>query len=66
MMKEIIRNGAVNGEMQAPRIFSLYQEGVFTSAGIKALHKKVKSQSLAQTGKVEITDKNLEGYGISW
>lgn len=65
-MKEIIRNGAVNGEMQAPRIFSLYQEGVFTSAGIKALHKKVKSQSLAQTGKIEITDKNLEGYGISW
>lgn len=66
MMKEILRNGAVNGEMQAPRIFSLYQEGVFTSAGIKALHKKVKSQSLAQKGKNELTDKNLEQYGISW
>ena len=47
MMKEIIRNGAVNGEMQAPRIFSLYQQGIFTSAGIKDLHKKVSSQSHA-------------------
>lgn len=52
MMKEIMRNGAVNGEMQAPRIFSLYNEGVFTSAGIKQLHHKIKNQkdqSLAQT-----------------
>jgi len=47
MMKEILRNGAVNGEMQAPRVFSLYQNGVFTSAGIKALHTKVHGQSLA-------------------
>ena len=60
MMKEIIRNGAVNGEMQAPRIFSLYNEGIFTSAGIKALHKQVKAQSLAQKEKNDITDKNLE------
>jgi len=47
MMKEIIRNGAVNGEMQAPRVFSLYQNGVFTSSGIKSLHTKVHGQSLA-------------------
>lgn len=66
MMKEIMRNGAVNGEMQAPRIFSLYQQGIFTSQGIKALHHKVKSQSLAQTAPSNVTDKNLEGYGISW
>merc|ERR1712227_88940 len=68
MMKEIIRNGAVNGEMEAPRIFSLYQEGIFTADGIKALHKnaKAKSQSLAQTGSGDskVTDKNLESYGI--
>jgi len=43
MMKEIMRNGAVNGEMQAPRIFSMYKEGIFTSAGLKQLHTKVKS-----------------------
>jgi len=66
MMKEIMRNGAVNGEMQAPRIFSMYKEGVLTSAGLKQLHTKVKSQSLAQSQKSPITDKNLESYGISW
>ena len=35
MMKEIIRNGAVNGEMKTPRIFHLYKEGVLSSIGIK-------------------------------
>ena len=49
MMKEIMRNGAVNGEMQAPRVFSMYNEGIFTAAGIQKLHKKMHGQSLAQT-----------------
>lgn len=66
MMKEIIRNGAVNGEMQAPRIFGLYMEGVLTSDGIKAVNKKVSGQSFTQTKKFDITDKNLEAYGVSW
>ena len=35
MMKEIIRNGLVNGELQAPHIFSMYQSGVLTKTGIK-------------------------------
>jgi len=73
MMKEIMRNGIVNGELQCPKIFHMYTEGVLTQDGIKKLHSKVKN-SLAQTksdksktaGKVEISDKTLEDYGISW
>ena len=76
MMKEILRNGIVNGELQCPKVFSMYNEGIMTQDGIKKLHKKVKEQSLAQTSsssdkdkkkaKVEISDRNLESYGISW
>jgi cathepsin C len=71
MMKEILRNGIVNGELQAPSIFSMYTEGIMTSSGIQKLHKKIKS-SLAQidasedSEKVEITNKTLKDYGISW
>jgi hypothetical protein len=41
MMKEIMRNGLVNGELQCPHVFSMYQSGVLTQSGIKQLHKKV-------------------------
>jgi len=75
-MKEILRSGPVNGEMNAPRIFSMYTKGILSSDGIKDLHKKIKS--LAQTksgqsedeekakGPAEITDNNIEKYGLSW
>ena len=41
MMKELVRNGIVNGELQAPHIFHMYQSGVLTADGIQALHDKV-------------------------
>lgn len=31
IMKEIARNGIVNGELQAPHIFSMYQSGIMTT-----------------------------------
>jgi cathepsin C len=77
MMKEIMRNGLVNGELQAPHIFSMYQSGVLTKTGIKQLHRKV--LELAQTDRskktvhkkmgaitAKVTDKTLADYGISW
>ena len=73
MMKEIIRNGLVNGELQAPSIFHMYHTGVLTQSGIKELSDKV--QSLVQTGEMQgaqdikmnqITDKSFKDYGISW
>jgi cathepsin C len=34
MMKELLRNGIVNGELQAPHIFHTYKQGDLTSDGI--------------------------------
>lgn len=31
MMKEILRNGIVNGELNVPRIFSFYQKGILSN-----------------------------------
>lgn len=77
MMKEILRNGLVNGELQAPHVFSMYQSGIMTQGGLKQLHQKV--MSLAQTDSErnkrtktrpskgsDLTDKSLADYGISW
>jgi hypothetical protein len=35
IMKDIIRNGPVNGELNCPHIFSMYTKGVMTADGIK-------------------------------
>lgn len=51
MMKEILRNGLVNGELQCPHVFGMYTEGILSQNGINELHKKV--LSLAQTKKGE-------------
>ena len=70
MMKEILRNGIVNGELQAPSIFSMYTEGIMTQDGIQKLHKKIKSlaqiRASEESDKVEITNKTLKDYGLSW
>jgi len=68
MMKEIMRNGIVNGELQAPSIFHMYTQGVLTADGIKDLSDKVNNkQSLTQKqGAKNISDKTLKDYGISW
>lgn len=69
MMKEIARNGIVNGELQAPSIFSMYKTGVLTSDGIKELSDKIQSLVEVSKGKIQlnnITDKSFKDYGISW
>ena len=38
MMKEILRNGAINGDFQAPSMFSVYKEGIFSEKGMIHLH----------------------------
>ena len=42
MMKEILRNGPINGDMQAPETFALYKKGIFSEQGMIDL--KMKSQ----------------------
>jgi cathepsin C len=43
MMKEILRNGPINGDFQAPGTFSIYKEGIFSEKGL--LHLKGKYQT---------------------
>lgn len=73
MMKEILRNGLVNGELNAPHIFHLYNKGVLTESGIKKLNKSVlaqvsrKTEGEANPAKAtDISDKSLADYGIEW
>ena len=40
MMKEILRNGPINGDFQAPSMFSLYKDGIFSEKGLIDLKKK--------------------------
>jgi len=54
MMKDLLRNGVVNGELQVPQAFSLYKSGVLSS------------QNMDQNNSGEITDKDQDDYGIAW
>ena len=38
MMKEIMRNGPINGDFQAPKMFSIYKEGIFSEKGLIDIH----------------------------
>lgn len=77
MMKEILRNGVVNGEINVPRIFSFYQKGILSNdheskmssyleySGL-AEHHKLAQQSIGTKKKPHLTDRDLEDYGIAW
>lgn len=45
MMKEILRNGVLNTEFQAPNIFQAYDRGLLTSDGLETLHQLSLAQS---------------------
>jgi len=46
MMKEILRNGPINGDFQAPSMFSVYKEGIFSEKGLVHLHQKKNAELL--------------------
>eukprot|EP00356_Strombidium_inclinatum_P003629 CAMPEP_0170485226 /NCGR_PEP_ID=MMETSP0208-20121228/4534_1 /TAXON_ID=197538 /ORGANISM="Strombidium inclinatum, Strain S3" /LENGTH=279 /DNA_ID=CAMNT_0010758809 /DNA_START=1218 /DNA_END=2053 /DNA_ORIENTATION=- len=76
MMKDILRNGIVNGELNVPRIFSFYQKGILSNdheakmssyleyGGMAEPHK-IAQQMLGDVKK-SVTDRDLEDYGIAW
>jgi C1A family cysteine protease len=66
MMKEIIRNGIVNGELQAPSIFHMYSSGVLTSNGIEQLSSSLADKKTNGSVRSKITDKSIRDYGYSW
>lgn len=64
MMKEILRNGALNTEFQAPSIFQTYKSGLLTEEGFQNL-------SQATQGSVghkadDISDRTINDKGIAW
>jgi hypothetical protein len=38
-MKEILRNGPLNSEFQAPSFFGTYKSGILSADGVKKLHE---------------------------
>jgi hypothetical protein len=70
MMKEILRNGPINGDFQAPKIFSIYKEGIFSEKGLIDLHRKQQEAilQLAQTGKMKKAPSDIteNQKGVSW
>ena len=36
----MLRSGPINGDFQAPKIFSIYQEGIFSEKGLIDIHRK--------------------------
>ena len=75
-MKEILRNGPMNGDFQAPSMFSIYKEGIFSEKGL--LHLKKRGQEalfqdqmeedleFVQLEKEGVSDKTLNDRGIAW
>ena len=71
MMKEILRNGIVNGELNVPRVFSFYQEGILSNDHEAKMESYLQmgQQSLQKEDKApttEVTDRDLEDYGVAW
>ena len=57
MMKEILRNGPLNTEFQAPTIFSTYRSGLVTQDGFTALREMTENVEGASAS--DVTNKNL-------
>lgn len=51
MMKEILRNGPLNTEFQAPSIFSMYKSGLLTQDGFASLKEMSKNEGLDEKAK---------------
>lgn len=65
MMKEIIRNGALNTEFQAPSIFGTYKEGLISEQGINAVHALTQTDT-AGLKAGQVSKKTLNDDGFAW
>ena len=59
-MKEILRNGAINGDFQAPSMFSVYKEGIFSEKGMVNLKKSQENKLLEMIGLAQTGSKETE------
>lgn len=65
MMKEILRNGALNTEFQAPSVFGTYREGILSETGISSLQKLSLSETAGLKAS-EVSKESLDSKGIAW
>lgn len=63
MMKEILRNGALNTEFQAPGIMASYSKGIMSSDGLESV-QEVAAQGGAKA--TNVSDKTLNDQGRAW
>ena len=71
MMKEILRNGPINGDFQARSKFAIYKEGIFSESGIVHLAQKLATienelaTDLADLQFVQLDESSEKTYPIS-
>ena len=65
MMKEVLRNGALCTEFQAPNAFATYSSGLFTSNGFEQLAQLSLAESDGQKAD-NISSKTLNQRGYAW
>lgn len=53
MMKELLRNGMVNGELNVPRVFAFYQEGILSNDHESKMSSYLEYSGVAAQHKVE-------------
>lgn len=67
MMKEILRNGVLNTEFQAPNVFATYKDGLITSDSIQTLSQlALKKQQNSQNKATDISDQTINDKGMAW
>lgn len=65
MMKEVLRNGALCTEFQAPNLFATYSSGLFTANGFEKLTEMSLAESEGQKAE-NVSTKTLNQNGYAW
>ena len=65
MMKEILRNGVLTTEFEAPNLFATYSSGLFTADGFVQLKEISVAQSEGKKAE-GVSKKILEDEGKAW
>lgn len=65
MMKELIRNGPMNAEFEAPSVFATYQSGLLTQDGFESLKAKSMDASEGQKA-TNVSSQTLNDHHLAW
>lgn len=67
IMKEVLRNGVVNAELNVPSTFSYYREGILTNELEAALEEVLESLDIEDSDKnAKLVEQMREEFGIAW